>query len=117
MSRHDELIRLRHMRDHAAEAIAMTKGKKRDDLTTDRLLELALVRLMEIIGEAAGRISPATRAQLPDIPWSDVVAMRNRLIHGYDSVDHDILWDTIVHDLPSLQMAVDGLLDNYPEEP
>ncbi len=62
MSRHDELIRLRHMRDHAAEAIAITKGRKRDDLATDRLLELALVRLMEIIGEAAGRISPSTRA-------------------------------------------------------
>jgi len=52
MSRHDELIRLRHMRDHAAEAIAITKGKKRDDLATDRLLELALVRLMEISAPA-----------------------------------------------------------------
>lgn len=58
MSRHDEYIRLRHMCDHAAEAIAKTQGKKRDDLNTDRLLELALIRLMEIIGEAAGRISP-----------------------------------------------------------
>lgn len=116
MSRHDEYIRLRHMRDHAAEAIGMTEGRKRGDLSTDRLLELALVRLMEIIGEAAGRISPDTRAQLPDIPWSDVVAMRNRLIHGYDNVDHDILWDTVVYDLPTLLAAVDGLLINYPEE-
>lgn len=116
MSRHDELIRLRHMRDHAAEAIAITKGRKRDDLATDRLLELALVRLMEIIGEAAGRISPDTRAKMPYIPWSDVVAMRNRLIHGYDSVDHDILWDTIRYDLPSLLTAVDSLLQNDAEE-
>lgn len=110
MSRHDELIRLRHMRDHAAEAIAMVSGKNRDDLDNDRMLELALVRLMEIIGEAAGRITPETRAKLPNIPWSDVVAMRNRLIHGYDSIDHDILWDTIDHDLPSLQEAIDGLI-------
>ena len=116
MSRHDELIRLRHMRDYAAEAIAMTKGKKRADLATDRMMELALVRLMEIIGEAAGRISPDTRAKLPEIPWSDVVAMRNRLIHGYDSVDPDILWDTVNYDLPSLLEAVNGLLQNHTEE-
>lgn len=115
MSRHDELIRLRHMRDHAAEAIAMVSGKNRDDLDNDRMLELALVRLMEIIGEAAGRITPETRAKLPNIPWSDVVAMRNRLIHGYDSIDHDILWDTIDHDLPSLQEAIDGLIQQLSE--
>ncbi len=66
---------------------------------------------MEIIGEAAGRISPETRAKLPEIPWSDVVAMRNRLIHGYDNVDHDILWDTITHDLPLLLEAVDNLIE------
>lgn len=110
MSRHDDLIRLRHMRDHAAEAIAMTRHKKRSDLERDRMLELALVRLMEIIGEAAGRVSPETRARLPGLPWSDVVAMRNRLIHGYDSVDPDILWTTIKDDLPHLLKAVDRLL-------
>lgn len=110
MSRHDEIIRLCHMRDHAAEAIAMTHGKQREDIDGDRLLELALVRLMEIIGEAAGRISPETRSKLPGIPWSDVVAMRNRLIHGYDSVDHDILWDTITYDLPVLLPAIDSLI-------
>jgi uncharacterized protein with HEPN domain len=115
MSRHDEIIRLRHMRDHAAEAIAMTRGKKRKDLDDDRMLELALVRLVEIIGEAAGRVTLETRAYLPNIPWSDVVAMRNRLIHGYDSVDPDILWDTIKHDLPPLVTAVDELIRQLTE--
>lgn len=110
MSRHDDGVRLRHMRDHAAEAITMTQGRRREDLDQDRMLELALVRLMEIVGEAAGRVTPQTRAQLPDIPWPDVVAMRNRLIHGYDSVDHDILWDTINDDLPLLLQAIDRLL-------
>ena len=110
MSRHDELIRLRHMRDYAAEAISMIEGRARSALDDDRMLELSLVRLMEIIGEAAGRVSLETRQQLPAIPWSDVVAMRNRLIHGYDSVDHDILWDTVTYDLPVLLKAVDGLL-------
>jgi uncharacterized protein with HEPN domain len=116
MSHHDEIIRLRHMRDHATEAIDMTRGKRRADLDNDRMLELALVRLMEIIGEAAGRVTPETRAKLPAIPWADVVAMRNRLIHGYDSVDHDILWDTIIHDLPYLLQAVDELLRQLADE-
>jgi len=65
---------------------------------------------MEIIGEAAGRVTPETRAQLPNLPWSDIVAMRNRLIHGYDSVDPDILWTTIKDDLPYLLKAIDRLL-------
>lgn len=68
------------------------------------------MRLMEIIGEAAGRVTPETRAQLPNLPWSDIVAMRNRLIHGYDSVDPDILWTTIKDDLPYLLKAIDRLL-------
>lgn len=70
---------------------------------------------MEIIVEAAGRVTPETRAFLPDIPWSDVVAMRNRLIHGYDSVDPDILWDTVKHDLLSLVKAVDKLIRQLTE--
>lgn len=112
MSRHDDVVRLRHIRDYAMEAIALVRGKRRSDLDNDRLLELALVRLMEIVGEAAARVSTETRAQLPNIPWSDVVAMRNRLIHGYDSVDHDILWDTITQDLPTLLSAVNRLLES-----
>jgi uncharacterized protein with HEPN domain len=104
------------MREHAAEAIEMTRGKRRKDLDNDRMLELALVRLVEIVGEAAARVTPETRAKLPNIPWSDVVAMRNRLIHGYDSVDHDILWDTITYDLPLLLLAIDELLDQLSEK-
>jgi uncharacterized protein with HEPN domain len=65
-------------------------------------LQLALVRLIEIIGEAATRVSKETRAACPIIPWDDVIGMRNKLIHGYDSVDLDILWDTVTDDLPPL---------------
>ena len=90
------------MLDHAREAIAMTSGKMRADLDADRQLNLALVRLLEIIGEAAARTSDEERERYSEIPWPEIVSLRNRLIHGYDSVDFDILWNIITQDLPPL---------------
>lgn len=102
MSRHSDAVRLRHVLDHAREAVALVQGKSRADLTNSRLLQLGLVRLGEIIGEAAARVSRDERVKHPTIPWDDVVGMRNKLIHGYDRVDLDILWDTVTDDLPRL---------------
>jgi uncharacterized protein with HEPN domain len=102
MSRHNDLIRLRHMLDHATEAVELTQGKTRNDLDSDRLLGLALVRLLEIIGEAANRVSADYCSSHPSIPWAQIISLRNRLIHGYNSVDMDILWQIVSKDLPSL---------------
>jgi len=102
MAQHDDSVSLQHMLDHARETVKMISGKRREDLNVDRMLELALVRLIEIIGEAAGRVSLEGRSRYPSIPWRDVVGMRNRLAHGYDRVDLDVLWDTVELDLPPL---------------
>ena len=102
MSRHEDEIRLAHMLDHAIEAVALCSHKGRTDLDTDRLLNLALVRLIEIVGEAANRVTPATRDKLLEIPWKEIVGMRNRIVHGYDAVDFDILWTVVTQDLPPL---------------
>jgi len=102
MSRHESTVRLRHMLDHAREAVAMAAGKTRDDMQRDRMLNLALVRLLEVVGEAASRTTAEERAQYREIPWGPIVGLRNRLIHGYDSVDFDILWQIINRDLPQL---------------
>lgn len=110
MTRHDDIVRLRHMLDHAREAVAMVAGKERADLESERMLELALVRLIEIVGEAAARVSPEGQAQYPLIPWREVVGMRNRLVHGYDSVDLDVLWDTIEDDLAPLIAEFERIL-------
>ena len=110
MTRHEEGIRLRHMLDYAKEAIAMAAGRKRQDLDSDRMLQLSLTHLVEIIGEAAGHIGEETCQRNPSIPWPRVVGMRNRLIHGYDTVDLDVLWDTVVDDLPGLVIALEGVL-------
>ena len=68
------------------------------DLDADRLLALALVRLLEIIGEAAARVPAEERARRPGVPWSSIVSLRNRLIHGYDDIDHDIVWKVVTTD-------------------
>jgi uncharacterized protein with HEPN domain len=111
MTRHDDRNRLRHMLDHAREAIAITEDRSRADLDRDRLLELGLVRLIEIIGEAAAKVAADFQAGHSQIPWPQVVAMRNRLVHGYDEVDLDVLWDTVKDDLPPLVIELEKLLD------
>ena len=111
MSQHDDRVRLRHMLDYGQEALALTKGKQRADLESDHILALALTRLLEIVGEAANRVSQETQKQYPQIPWRQIVGLRHRLVHGYDAVDLDILWDIIEQDLPPLIIALDGIVE------
>ena len=87
MTDHNEDIYLREMLDHAIEACQLVESRDRSLLDTDRVMSLAVVRLLEIVGEAASRVSSDRRQQLPDIPWSQIVGMRNILIHAYHSVD------------------------------
>ena len=110
----DDSARLRHMRDAAKEAVAFVQGKDRGDLHTDRQLVLALVKCIEIVGEAASRITSETRDRHPNIPWSRIIGMRNRLIHAYFDVDIDIVWSTVVHNLTPLAAELENLL---PPEP
>jgi uncharacterized protein with HEPN domain len=91
---------------------ATTTGKTRDDLNKDRMFSLALVRLIEIIGEAAANVSEDCRKVFPNIPWSSIVGMRNRLIHAYIDIDIDRVWDTITDDLPPLIATLEKILTN-----
>ena len=84
MSRREDRVALLHMRDHAAEAVENVRGRSRSDLDTDRIFALAMIKLVEIIGEAAGRISQTTRESHPYIPWKQIIGTRHRLVHGYD---------------------------------
>jgi len=102
MSKRDPQVALRQILIHAREAVALIQGKMRPDLDQDRLLNLALTRLVEIIGEAANRVPDEIQSQYPDLPWLQMIGARNRLIHGYDSVDFDILWAIVANDLPGL---------------
>jgi uncharacterized protein with HEPN domain len=112
MTRHDPTVRVRHMRDHACEAVEMARGRSRADLDADRQLNLALVRLMEVVGEAAARVPEEFRRQHPELPWQDIADLRNRLIHGYDMVNLDVLWAIIQEDLPPLVAQLQVILDD-----
>lgn len=111
MKQHKDIYRLNHMLVHAREASGLIAGKERESLAWERLLELALVRLVEIIGEAASKVSPEGKQNYPSIPWREVINMRNRLIHGYDSIDLNVLWDTIDVDLPELIAILEDILN------
>jgi uncharacterized protein with HEPN domain len=90
------------MLDAAEEVVEFFKGKTKQDLFADRMLALAKVKELEIIGEAAVKISPSTKTEHPALPWPDIIGMRHRLIHAYFDIDLEVVWNTVVHDLPTL---------------
>ena len=98
----NDFIRVRHMVDAIQEALSFVKGKTRMALERDRMLALSLIKEIEIIGEAASKISGAFQKTYPHIAWAEIVEIRNRLIHGYFDVDLNILWNTVIKDLPPL---------------
>lgn len=102
MSASKDQIRLRHMLDAARQALAFSEGKQRDDLDDDILLVYGIVKAVEIVGEAAARISKEYQATQSQIPWSGIIAMRHILIHDYASIDLDEVWKTLQNDLPAL---------------
>ena len=95
-------VRLRHMLDAAREALAFAQDRTLDDVRNDRMLALSLVKELEIIGEAAGRVSEDVKAMAPEVPWPVLVGMRNRLIHAYFDIDAEIVWITVTTGLPEL---------------
>lgn len=80
--RDDDRVRIRHMVDAAETLGRLMAGRKREDLDGDRMLLFAVVRAMEVLGEAAVRVSDETQASATDVPWASIVGMRNRLVHG-----------------------------------
>ena len=110
MSRRDDQVILKDMLDYSLEAVELLGKSSRKDLSNNRMMQLALTRLMEIIGEAANRLSSATKEKIKDIPWNQIIGMRNRLIHGYDIIDYDLLWYTVNSDLPQLIRSLQKII-------
>jgi uncharacterized protein with HEPN domain len=114
MTQHDPIIRIRHMRDYALEAIQMLGDTTVEQLHSDRKLQLALTQLIEVVGEAASRVPDDIRLLHPAISWQSAANMRNRLIHGYDLIDYEIVFGTVKTDLPDLVKKLDEILSPQP---
>ena len=100
--------------DAARLALSYVSGKTRAEFDQDIQCQDAVVRRLEIIGEAARRVSEQTKARFPYLPWSAMMNMRNVLIHEYDAVDLPIVWDTVQNDLPPLITVLERIAP--PEE-
>jgi len=109
MQSHDR-IRLQHMLDATKEALEFVQGMQRADLDRNRMLVLSLVKELEIIGEAASKVSAELRSQHGAIPWLDISGMRNRLIHAYFDIDLDVVWTTVTKDLPLLKTELEKIV-------
>jgi uncharacterized protein with HEPN domain len=106
----DERIYLAHMLDAALEAQDYLKGKTHDDFEADRGLRRQLERMIEIIGEAARLVPQPLRDAYPQLPWYDIVGMRNRIAHDYLNVDCKILWDTMTRAVPALIVELEKIV-------
>lgn len=109
----EDRIRIRHMIEVAETVERFIAGRQRADLDSDQMLLFALTRAIELLGEAASRITLETRSSLPSVPWLQIVAMRNRLVHVYFDIDRNILWKTAIQEIPALLSL---LLDISPKE-
>ena len=91
MSKLDDDTRLRHMLDAAEQAQSFMQGRNREDLDDDSMLLLAVVKAIEIIGEAAAKVTRERQVATPQIPWPQIISMRNRLTNAYFDIDTEIV--------------------------
>lgn len=112
MSKRDNWVYVGHMVDTANKATEFVQDLTREDFDNNELLRLSLTHLLQVIGEAARRVSPDFRAAHPQIDWKAIVGMRSKLVHDYLNVDEDIVWDTVTNELPSLIEELEKILSS-----
>jgi uncharacterized protein with HEPN domain len=116
MTDRNPIVYFLHMRDYALEAREMVEDPCRSDLDQNGMFSRAMERLVGLIGEAAGNVPPATRRRFPDIRWRPMIGMRNHLIHGYEYVDYDVVWKTLIESLPELLEQLDRAIAELESE-
>lgn len=98
----DDGVFIGHMLDLAKQAASKVEGKTRGQYDGDEDLRIVVAHLVQTIGEAATRVSAATRERHPEIPWKQIIGIRHRIVHDYMGVDYDVLWEVSTRDLPAL---------------
>ena len=118
MSLHNDLVYVAHMRDAASKVMRFTEGLSYTAFLADEEKQWAVIRGIEIIGEATTKVSAEFVDAHPDFPWKHMRGMRNVLIHNYADVDLRIVWDAIQKDLPNVKRMATALLEeNRPNHP
>jgi len=111
----NEAIRVRHILDAANKIVGFTDNRQRQDLDDNEMLTLALVRLIEVVGEASKHVSWETRKQNPNIPWKQMCGIRDRLIHAYFEINLDIVWGVCTQNIPAMIPDLESLLEELTE--
>ena len=106
MSKHDPALTLLQIIEFADEIAELLTGRTREDLDANAEFHRALERCVELIGEAATRLPAEFREKYNAVPWRQIIGMRNAMIHGYDTVDADVLWDAASRDVPGLRAMI-----------
>jgi len=113
MAQQDDVVYVGHMLDMTRRAVKAIKNKSRTKYDKDDILRLGLTHLVQVIGEAARKVSAKFQRAHPEIPWRNIIGMRHRIVHDYMRVDEDILWQVVTNDLPELLPLLEEIM---PEE-
>lgn len=105
-----DVVYVGHMLDTARKAVSKTQGLSRQAYDDDENLRLALTHLVQVIGEAARQVSREFSGAHPEVPWTDIVGMRHKVVHDYLGVDEDIVWQVVTDDLPRLVAALEPIV-------
>jgi uncharacterized protein with HEPN domain len=101
---------LNHILDEVSFVLNAVKGKEKDFVINDPVLSRAIIRSLEIIGEASAKVDPDFKLEHPQVEWKKMSNTRNRLIHDYFGVDYDIVWDIITSKLPDLEQTIQSII-------
>lgn len=105
-----DFVRLNHMLESAQFSMSAVGRKSRQDLEKDKILSFAVIRALEVFGEAASQISKSFQEKHSDIPWRAIIGMRNRLIHAYFDVDYEIIWQAVTREIPEIIPKIEHML-------
>jgi uncharacterized protein with HEPN domain len=104
-------VYLRHILDAIQQIESYTSGIDREEFRSDRMRQDAVIRQIEVIGEASRQVSDDFQEEHNTIPWADIIGMRNRIAHDYTNVDLDIVWEVIHYDMPTLKDTVKRIFE------